>query len=68
MNPPEGCVSANGKVLLVEDSKFLRMANERALSRAGYEVSTAPTSQASRLVLDYLMMDLIPSHCSVLLE
>jgi len=34
-------VAANSKVLLVDDSKFLRMANERALSRAGYEVSTA---------------------------
>ena len=29
------------KILLVEDSKFLRMATERALARAGYEVSTA---------------------------
>lgn len=29
------------KILLVEDSKFLRMATERALTRAGYAVSTA---------------------------
>lgn len=29
------------KILLVEDSKFLRMATERALARAGYIVSTA---------------------------
>jgi CheY-like chemotaxis protein len=29
------------KVLLVEDSKFLRLATERALARAGYEVSAA---------------------------
>lgn len=29
------------KILLVEDSKFLRMATERALARAGYKVSTA---------------------------
>jgi len=29
------------KILLVEDSKFLRLAIERALFRAGYEVSTA---------------------------
>ncbi|HXJ88664.1 MAG TPA: response regulator [Candidatus Binatia bacterium] len=29
------------KILLVEDSKFLRMATERALVRAGYVVSTA---------------------------
>ena len=32
---------SKSKVLLVEDSKFLRIANERALSRAGYQVSTA---------------------------
>ena len=29
------------KILLVEDSKFLRMATERTLARAGYNVSTA---------------------------
>jgi CheY-like chemotaxis protein len=29
------------KILLVDDSKFLRMATERALARAGYIVSTA---------------------------
>jgi two-component system alkaline phosphatase synthesis response regulator PhoP len=29
------------KVLLVEDSKFLRVATERALSKAGYEVICA---------------------------
>jgi CheY-like chemotaxis protein len=29
------------KILLVEDSKFLRMATERALARAGYTVITA---------------------------
>lgn len=29
------------KILLVEDSKFLRMTTERALARAGYEVVTA---------------------------
>jgi|SRR5271166_2963214 len=29
------------KILLVEDSKFLRMATERALARAGYDVSAA---------------------------
>lgn len=29
------------KILLVEDSKFLRMATERALARAGYHVLTA---------------------------
>lgn len=34
-------VASVTKILLVEDSKFLRMATERALARAGYEVSTA---------------------------
>jgi len=29
------------KILLVEDSKFLRMATERALARAGYSIRTA---------------------------
>ena len=29
------------KILVVDDSKFLRMATERALARAGYIVSTA---------------------------
>jgi CheY-like chemotaxis protein len=29
------------KILLVDDSKFLRLATERALSRAGYDVSVA---------------------------
>jgi CheY-like chemotaxis protein len=29
------------KILLVDDSKFLRLATERALARAGYEVSAA---------------------------
>jgi CheY-like chemotaxis protein len=29
------------KILLVDDSKFLRLATGRALERAGYEVSTA---------------------------
>jgi len=29
------------KILLVEDSKFLRMATERALARVGYQVRTA---------------------------
>ena len=29
------------KILLVEDSKFLRLATERALARAGYAISSA---------------------------
>jgi CheY-like chemotaxis protein len=34
-------VASMTKILLVDDSKFLRLATERALARAGYEVSTA---------------------------
>ena len=33
------------KVLLVDDSKFLRMANELALTKAGFEVSTAANGE-----------------------
>lgn len=29
------------KILLCDDSKFLRLATERALARAGYDVTTA---------------------------
>jgi CheY-like chemotaxis protein len=34
-------VSRKTKILLVDDSKFLRLATERALVRAGYEVCSA---------------------------
>lgn len=52
------------KVLLVEDSKFLRLATERALARAGYEVSTASDGedalQAAREQLpDLILLDLL---------
>jgi len=36
-----GHVARTTKILLVDDSKFLRLATERALARAGYEVVTA---------------------------
>jgi CheY-like chemotaxis protein len=39
--------TAMTKILLVEDSKFLRMATERALARAGYEVITAGDGQSA---------------------
>jgi CheY-like chemotaxis protein len=35
------------KILLVDDSKFLRLATERALARAGYEVSTAADGESA---------------------
>jgi two-component system, OmpR family, phosphate regulon response regulator PhoB len=43
------------KVLLVEDSKFLRIATERALSRAGFGVSSAADGEeALQLAKDQL--------------
>jgi len=37
---------SNSKMLLVEDSKFLRMATEHSLSKAGYLVSAADGEEA----------------------
>jgi two-component system sensor histidine kinase/response regulator len=46
---------SHSKVLLVEDSNFLRIANERVLAKAGYEVSTAADGEeALRLAHDKL--------------
>ena len=50
------------KILLVDDSKFLRMATERALARAGYQVSTAedgPSAldRAKREKPDVILLD-----------
>jgi CheY-like chemotaxis protein len=47
------------KVLLVEDSKFLRLANERALHRAGYEVSTAADGEEALHVATARLPDVI---------
>jgi CheY-like chemotaxis protein len=47
------------KILLVEDSKFLRLATERALARAGYEVSSAADGDEALLVAREKMPDLI---------
>jgi CheY-like chemotaxis protein len=46
-------------VLLVEDSKFLRIANERALARAGYEVSTAADGEEALRVANEKLPDII---------
>lgn len=53
------------KILLVDDSKFLRLATERALSRAGYHVTAANdgehalelarTEQPDLILLDMLL-------------
>lgn len=47
------------KILLVEDSKFLRMATERALTRAGYEVSSAGDGEEALRMAPLKMPDLI---------
>jgi CheY-like chemotaxis protein len=48
-------VVSKSKVLLVEDSKFLRIATERALSKAGYGVSIASDGEeALQLAKDQL--------------
>jgi len=48
-------VGGHAKVLLVEDSKFLRLASERILARAGFDVSTAGDGEeALRLANDNL--------------
>lgn len=47
------------KVLLVEDSKFLRLATERALARAGYEMSSAVDGEEALRLAREKMPDLI---------
>jgi CheY-like chemotaxis protein len=47
------------KILLVEDSKFLRLATERALARAGYEVSSAIDGEEALRVAREKLPDLI---------
>ena len=52
-------MAVNSKVLLVEDSKFLRMANERALPKAGFEVSTAADGEEALQVANDKLPDII---------
>jgi CheY-like chemotaxis protein len=47
------------KILLVDDSKFLRLATERALARAGYDVSTAADGENALQVARERRPDLI---------
>src|ERR1700683_5041952 len=52
------------KILLVEDSKFLRIATERALTRAGYAVSTAVDGEqalefARERLPDLILLDML---------
>lgn|ERR1700687_4839861 len=50
---------SKSKVLLVEDSKFIRVANERALSKAGYQVSTAADGEEALRVASDKLPDII---------
>jgi CheY-like chemotaxis protein len=47
------------KILLVEDSKFLRLATERALARAGYEMSSAGDGEEALRMARERLPDLI---------
>jgi CheY-like chemotaxis protein len=47
------------KILLVEDSKFLRLATGRALTRAGYEMSCAADGDEALLMAGEMLPDLI---------
>jgi CheY-like chemotaxis protein len=47
------------KILLVEDSKFMRLATERALAHAGYEVSSAGDGEQALVMALEKMPDLI---------
>jgi CheY-like chemotaxis protein len=50
---------SKSKVLLVEDSKFLRITTERALSNAGYLVSTAADGEEALRVANDKLPDII---------
>ena len=47
------------KILLVEDSKFLRLATERALARVGYEMCSAVDGEEALQMAREKMPDLI---------
>jgi CheY-like chemotaxis protein len=47
------------KVLLVEDSKFLRVAGERALNKAGYVVYTASDGEQAITIANEQLPDII---------
>ena len=47
------------KILLCDDSKFLRLATERALARAGYDVTTATDGEQALQLAREKMPDVI---------
>lgn len=52
-------VTAMTKILLVEDSKFLRLATERALMRAGYDLCSAGDGEQALQLAREKLPDLI---------
>jgi CheY-like chemotaxis protein len=52
-------VAVATKVLLVEDSKFLRIAGERALNKAGYLVVTASDGEQALTIANEQLPDII---------
>ena len=57
------------KILLIEDSKFLRLTAERALARAGYEMSSAADGEEALRVAreklpDLILLDMLPPKMS----
>lgn len=57
-------MSTPTRVLLVEDSEFLRIANERALAKAGFDVSTASDGEEALRVArekqpDVILLDML---------
>jgi CheY-like chemotaxis protein len=47
------------KILLVDDSRFLRMTNERALQKAGYEVVSASDGEEALKIAREALPDLV---------
>jgi len=50
---------SKSKVLLVEDSKFLRVMTERVLSRAGFLVSTAADGEEALRIAKEQLPDIV---------
>jgi CheY-like chemotaxis protein len=56
--------TCSSKILLVEDSTFMRIATERVLTKAGYEVSTAADGEeglhlAQKKMPDIILLDMM---------
>jgi CheY-like chemotaxis protein len=57
--PVHGNAVVKSRVLLVEDSKFLRLANERALSKAGFNVTTAADGEEAVQIANDKLPDIV---------